>query len=91
MESDRFKRVLSGVDHYYREADKLITDKASPSCFTSTISKINSYSGYLDKLLMKLTVSIKQLVKAEFENAAKEQQVEKSMSDLKLAEYLKVV
>ena len=71
------------------KSDKLIADEASPSSFTSIISKINSYLAYLEILLIKLTNSLKDSVKIEFENAAKEQHIKKAEFDSKLAEYLK--
>ena len=60
MESDKFKRVLSRLEYYYREEDKF-----------------HSYFAYFAKLLMKLTNSLEQSVKVEFERAAKEQNVKK--------------
>ena len=53
MDNEKVKGILSRLNHYYREADSLISRECSPDALSPALKKINSYLAYLEKLILK--------------------------------------
>ena len=89
MENKIIKRVLARLDHYYCEANKLMTDECSPNLLSPTLKKIHAYLAYLEKLVIKVSSSVDSNDKSELENIIKDQHVKKNEFNKKVTEFLK--
>jgi len=90
MENDQIKKVISRLEHYYKEAEKLISEESALSLLSTPLKKINSYLVYLEKLIIKLSNSSasNESDKDKLETLFKEQQMIKSKFDSKVNDFL---
>ena len=88
MESEKIKKILSRLQHYYSEAEKLIADECSPNSLTPALKKINSYIAYLEKTIIELSNSSESSIKNKLEKTLEEQRAKRSQFDSKVTESL---